>query len=648
MVPERCAPRGPQHASRCSRWSRTATWRCWLAAELAARGRCSRGCTLSRAPRSRRTRPSAARRWCSWCSTSSRPTTCCGPTAASTPSGSRTSRGWRRSPPGSRTRPPCSTRPSARCRRSSTAACRGRGWPRTCAATSRASSTCWTGSDTRCSRWSRRSAVCPPSICPGARTRRPGVLARLAGGGRPARFHKWVGAIRKRPQPAFYFHHALMPHEPWLYLPSGHQSRPAGEDPIPDLNHDVRVRRPDLTEQNHLRHLLQVGYTDRLVGRAARPAASGPGCSSARCWSSTADHGYSFRVGVKSRRLISEDERRGDRAGAAVREGAGADGGAREPTASCATSTWSRPSPTCSAREVFYEQDGRSAFSREARAREGIEVRTRDFAGVVRIGLPELSERRAARRREHAELFGTGEESELLYGDPWASAYRVGPHPELLGRPCAGCARVRRAARPARATVANRALFEHVSPRAQVLPTRVTGSLLGVPPGEHRDLAVAVNGRIRATSAELRLPPRRARVLLVRAAGDGPAPGPQPACRDASGGCPLGAAGCARGSGPPRSSPASCARRSGSRSSACGRRTGCRCGSSRRTTCPCRRPRGCGGARRSRCSCTYAYSFLAARSFASVSATTSGPRGQPGRGHADDRRHAGARCRSGP
>jgi hypothetical protein len=49
-------------------------------------------------------------------------------------------------------------------------------------------------------------------------------------------------------------------------------------------------------------------------------------------------------------------------------------------------------------------------------------------------------------------------------------------------------------------TVANRDLFAHVSPRAQVLPTRVTGSLRGVPPGEHRDLAVAVNGRIRATS----------------------------------------------------------------------------------------------------------------------------------------------------
>ena len=137
---------------------------------------------------------------------------------------------------------------------------------------------------------------------------------------------------------------------------------------------------------------------------------------------------------------------------------------------------------------------------RRASASE-IEVRTRDFAGTVRIGLADLSERRAARRREHGELFGTGEESTLLYGDPWASAYRVGPHPELLSRPVARLrANASGAARPAHVTVANRDLFARVSPRAQVLPTRVTGALRGVPPGEHRDLGVAVNGRIRATS----------------------------------------------------------------------------------------------------------------------------------------------------
>src|SRR5215210_1288646 len=110
------------------------------------------------------------------------------------------------------------------------------------------------------------SAVCPPAICPGARTRRPGVLPRLAGGGRPARFHHWVGSIRRRPEPAFYFQHSLMPHEPWLYLPSGRQSRPAGNDPVEGINKLPGFDDEQLSEHNHLRHLLQVGYTDHLIG----------------------------------------------------------------------------------------------------------------------------------------------------------------------------------------------------------------------------------------------------------------------------------------------------------------------------------------------------------------------------------------------
>ena len=118
------------------------------------------------------------------------------------------------------------------------------------------------------------SAVCPPDICPGARTRRPGVLKRLAGGGRPARFHQWVGAIRKRPEPSFYFQHALLPHEPWIYLPSGRQSRPAGNDPVEGINKLPGFDDPDLSVHNHLRHLLQVGYTDHLIGELLGPSAA--------------------------------------------------------------------------------------------------------------------------------------------------------------------------------------------------------------------------------------------------------------------------------------------------------------------------------------------------------------------------------------
>ena len=149
------------------------------------------------------------------------------------------------------------------------------------------------------------SAVCPPDICPGARTRRPGVLPRLAGSGRPARFHRWVGAIRRRPQPAFYFQHSLFPHEPWVYLPSGRLNRPAGPDPIWQINRRLGFDDPLLTDHNHLRHLLQVGYTDRLLG-ALLTRLRRTGLLERSLIVVTADHGYSFQVGVPSRRLLGE------------------------------------------------------------------------------------------------------------------------------------------------------------------------------------------------------------------------------------------------------------------------------------------------------------------------------------------------------
>jgi Sulfatase len=341
------------------------------------------------------------------------------------------------------------------------------------------------------------SAICPPSICPGTRTRRPGVLARLAGTGRPVRFHRWVGAIRKRPQPAFYFQHSLMPHEPWIYTPSGHQSRPAGQDPIVDINHDVGFGDPQLGDHNHLRHLLQVGYTDRLVGQLLDRLAR-TGLLERALIVITADHGYSFRVGVKSRRLISPDNVEEIAPVPLFVKAPGQMDGSVNRSLVRNIDMLATIADLLNTR-VFYPQDGRSAFSRETRMRGEVEVRTRDFEDTVRIGLPELRARRAALRRRNAGLFGTGAESRLLYGDPWASAYRVGPRPDLLGRPVASLRAARRT-KAVRATVANRDLYAHVSPTALLLPTRVTGHLLGVPPGQHLDVALAVNGRIRATS----------------------------------------------------------------------------------------------------------------------------------------------------
>ena len=57
----------------------------------------------------------------------------------------------------------------------------------------------------------------------------------------------------------------------------------------------------------------------------------------------------------------------------------------------------------------------------------------------------------------------------------------------------------------ARAEIANLDLTAHVDPSAQILPTRVTGRLPGTPPGTMRDLAVAINGRIRAVGRSFHL-----------------------------------------------------------------------------------------------------------------------------------------------
>ena len=336
------------------------------------------------------------------------------------------------------------------------------------------------------------SAVCPPAICPGARTRRPGVLARLAGGGRPARFHRWVGAIRRRPEPSFYFHHALMPHEPWIYLPSGRQVRPAGNDPI-ELNKLPGFDQPELSVHNHLRHLLQVGYTDHQLGELlARLRRTG--LLRRALIVVTADHGYSFQVGVRSRRLLS-DRNVEEIAPVPFFVKAPGQTEGRVDRSLVRNIDIAATVADLLGTSVFWNQDGDSAFSAATRAREEFAIRTRDFAEIVRIGLPEMERRRALWRQRWARLFGTGIQSQLLYGDPWEMAYRIGPRPELLGRRVSAL-QVR--ASLLLAGLTNAWLFRDVSPGAKYFPTLITGPLRGVPFGEHRDVAVAVNGRIRA------------------------------------------------------------------------------------------------------------------------------------------------------
>ena len=151
------------------------------------------------------------------------------------------------------------------------------------------------------------SAVCPPVICPGARTRRPGVLKRLAGNGRPARFHQLArrdpAAAASRPSTSST---RCCRTSPGSTCRPGTRAGPAGEDPIWQINQPTGFDDPDLSVHNHLRHLLQVGYTDHLVGQLLERLRR-TGLLERALLVVTADHGYSFRVGVESRRLSASD-----------------------------------------------------------------------------------------------------------------------------------------------------------------------------------------------------------------------------------------------------------------------------------------------------------------------------------------------------
>jgi Sulfatase len=346
------------------------------------------------------------------------------------------------------------------------------------------------------------TALCPPRICPGARTRRPGVLKRLAGGGRPARLHAWIGAIRDRPRPTFYFQHALLPHEPWIYLPSGHQSRPSGNDPIEGINRVEGFHDPLLTDHNHLRHLLQVGYTDRQLGLIMRRMRR-TGLFDRSVLIVVADHGISFEVGVKERRQVSETN---FEQVAAVPFFVKAPGQTKGRVNDSVVRNLDVV-PTLAEllhTKVWWRHDGRSVFSASARARDRVAMPRRDFSRVVSYSRAEFERRRERLRLWRASKYGTGAESELMFGDPWASAYRIGPHPELIGRRPSQVV-----AGAAHAQIANLALTAHVDRSATILPTRVTGRIPGTAPGAMRDLAVAVNGRIEAVGRSFHLRGRR-------------------------------------------------------------------------------------------------------------------------------------------
>jgi hypothetical protein len=105
-------------------------------------------------------------------------------------------------------------------------------------------------------------------------------------------------------KPPFYFLHILIPHHPWQFLPDGRryplvlEGNPAAKDG--GWNDDEF-----LVAQSMQRHLLQVGYADRVVGQILG-ALDDAGIYEESMVVAVADHGVSIQPGVPHQRTITE------------------------------------------------------------------------------------------------------------------------------------------------------------------------------------------------------------------------------------------------------------------------------------------------------------------------------------------------------
>lgn len=365
----------------------------------------------------------------------------------------------------------------------------------------------------------------------------PGDIPAEAFADRASTFESFTRGIEPDPyatRPSLHFLHVALPHIPWQYLPSGQQYPVGGED-VPGLTDERWSDDPYFAEQGLQRHLLQLGYTDRLLGRLLQRLRK-TGLYERSLIIVTADHGASFRPGRRRRRVTSDnvadiagiplfvkspDQRRGrvedspvttldllpliaDELRASpgpartgpVRTGretpalhplrsfvpGGRDG---SPSPAPGPPTLAPlPSLSSARRDRGMPEPARQPVA----DRERVAVSSGTGA-TVRVHPGELKRRRRAELRRRIRLFGAK--------DGWRRVYEGGTPRALTGK---SLAQLRLAGSgDGQVTLDAAGSLDALDPRAGLVPAFLTGRLEGVRAGRP-DVVVAVNGRVRAVA----------------------------------------------------------------------------------------------------------------------------------------------------
>ena len=319
---------------------------------------------------------------------------------------------------------------------------------------------------------------------------------------RRKRLESWIAAIQPGRRPALNFKHTLLPHVPWQYLPDGTLYRRQANDPISNLS---RQSFPDQgqVEQLQLRHLLQLGFADLELGKMIAQLKR-TGAYDESLIVVTADHGVSFKQGQFDRRnakrsnideispvplFVKKPHQKQGRVDDSIVE-----------------TTDVLPTIADLLEIKLPERtDGRSAFSPEVRARREVRMLKRDLTGWIRLSGEQFEREKRAELDKKIRLFGTG-------ADGPDRIYRIGPNQQLVGKQAATLDSGEPSA--GKASLLDAGGLRDVDRSSGLVPTWIVGRVAGGG-GPRRDIAIAVNGTVRAVGNTFTLATGGGEILAV-------------------------------------------------------------------------------------------------------------------------------------
>jgi hypothetical protein len=326
---------------------------------------------------------------------------------------------------------------------------------------------------------------------PDAKQSKQAVLSNLQAD-RNAKFDAWIAGIRNGQRPSLNFKHALLPHVPWRYLPTGQQYNTGSTDPIPGLS---RQSYPDQTQvdQLQMRHLLQLGFADLKI-RELIAHLKKIGIYDEALVIVTADHGVAFQQGLFDRRRAKPETLAEISPVPLFVKLPGQEQGRVNRSIVETTDILPTIADVLDI-DLPEETDGKSAFGREVARRDEVKMLPRDFSDWMRVDGDEFAATKQQLIDRKVALFGSG-------ADGPDRIYRVGPNQQLVGQQVSALDVA--GAGDAKVALTDPGAYDDVDTEGAALPVWVTGKVSGGD-GEKRDVAIAVNGVVRAVSNTFQL-----------------------------------------------------------------------------------------------------------------------------------------------